>query len=72
MHSMYQMARNIGVELNLAVDKINSISPNFIPPTFNTSIKNSRCLHSSKCIFEYHIFELVSLHKFVRSNKHIS
>ena len=29
------MAGNIGVELDLAVDEINHVSPNFIPPTFN-------------------------------------
>ena len=36
------MAGNIGVELNLAVGKINCVSPNHIPPTFNmcTCIKN--------------------------------
>ena len=35
------LTRNIGVELNLAVDKINHVSPNYIPPTFNTCIKTS-------------------------------
>ena len=35
------MATNIGVELNLAVGKINHVSTNFISPTFNTCIKNS-------------------------------
>ena len=37
--SLYSMAGNIGMELNLAVGKINGVSPNFIPPTFNTCIK---------------------------------
>ena len=37
--SLYHMAGNIGMELNLAVGKINGVSPNFIPPTFNTCIK---------------------------------
>ena len=32
------MAGNIGVELNLSVGKTNPISPNFIPPTYNTCI----------------------------------
>ena len=45
----YGMARNIGVEQNLAVGEINHVSPNFILPTFNTCIntcsKNSKCLH---------------------------
>ena len=66
--SEYRMARSIGMELNLAVGKINCVPPNFISPTFNTCIKNSRHLYSSKCTFEYHSFEQVSLHKFVRSN----
>ena len=33
------------MELNLAVDEINRMSPNFIPPQFNTCIKNFKCLH---------------------------
>ena len=34
------MAGNIGMELNLVVDKIiNCVLPNFIPPTFNTVLK---------------------------------
>ena len=37
------MAENIGMELNLAVGKINHVLPNFIPPTFY--IKDSKCLH---------------------------
>ena len=36
----YCVARNIGVELNLAVGEINCVSPNFIPPTFNTCLKH--------------------------------
>ena len=33
------MARNIGMELTLVVDKIKyGVSPNFIPPTFNPCI----------------------------------
>ena len=35
------MVRNIDVELNLTVVTINHVSPNFIPPTFNTCIINS-------------------------------
>ena len=42
------MAGIICVELNLALGKINDVSPNFIPPTFNIFIKNSRHLHSLK------------------------
>ena len=34
----YHMARNLGMELNLVVCKINDLSPNFIPPTYNTCI----------------------------------
>ena len=39
------MAGSIGMELNLAVGKINCVSPNLVLPTFNTCIKNSKCLH---------------------------
>ena len=46
----YHMARIICMELNLAVGKINGMSPNFIPLTFNICIKNSRHLHSLKYI----------------------
>ena len=35
------MVRNIGMEINLTVVRINRVSPNFIPPTFNTCIINS-------------------------------
>ena len=35
----YCMAGSIGMELNLAVGKINCMSPNFVLPTFNTCIK---------------------------------
>ena len=35
------MVRNIGVELNLTVVRINHMFPDFIPPTFNTCIINS-------------------------------
>ena len=38
-------SRNIDVELNLAVGKINFVSPNFIISTFITCIKNFKCLH---------------------------
>ena len=38
---LYRMAANIGVELNLVFGNISRVSPNFIPPTFNTCIKNS-------------------------------
>ena len=34
------MVRNIGMKLNLTVVTINHVSPNFIPPTFNTCIIN--------------------------------
>ena len=48
----YHMVGNIGVELNLVVGKINRVSPDFVSSTFNTSIKNSKCLHLiSKYIF---------------------
>ena len=36
----YCIARNIGVKLNLAVGKINRALLYFIPPTFDTYIKN--------------------------------
>ena len=36
---------NSGVELNLVVDEINCVLLNFIPPTSNTCIKNSKCLY---------------------------
>ena len=36
---LYRMAANIGVKLNLVFGKISCVSPNFIPPTFNTYIK---------------------------------
>ena len=39
------MAGSNGVELNLAVGKINHLLTNFIPPTIKTCIKNSRHLH---------------------------
>ena len=42
---LYRIAENIDMELNFMVGKINHVSPNFILPTFNTSIKNSKCLH---------------------------
>ena len=37
---LYSMpySQNVGVELNLAVGKINFVLPNFIPLTFNTCI----------------------------------
>ena len=38
-------SRNINVELNLAVGKINFVLPNFISSTFSACIKNSKCLH---------------------------
>ena len=38
------MARNIGVELNLAVGKINCVA--------NIATKNSKLLHLLKCAFE--------------------
>lgn len=34
------MAENIGMKLNMAVGRINLVSPNFDPPTFNRYIKN--------------------------------
>ena len=44
---MYSISysRNIDVELNLTVGKINFVLPNFTPSTFNTCIKHSKCLH---------------------------
>ena len=33
------MAGKIGMELNLVVGKIDFVSPNFTPPTFNTCDK---------------------------------
>ena len=42
------MAGNIDVELNLVVGENKHVLPNFILPTFNTSIKNSKCLHFNK------------------------
>ena len=36
---------NIDMELNLSAEKINFVLPNFIPATFGTCIKNSKCLH---------------------------
>ena len=33
------MARSIGMELNLAIGKINNVSSNFIPSTFYNCIK---------------------------------
>ena len=47
------MAENIGMELNLAVGKINPGLPSFIPPTFYTA--NSGCLITF--IEVHHIFE---------------
>ena len=50
---VYCMARNIGMKLNLAVDKIISVldSPNSIPPKFIPGIQNSKRIHLiSKCI----------------------
>ena len=35
----YCIAKNIDMELNLVVGKINYVLPNFILPTFNTCIK---------------------------------
>ena len=35
------MVRNIGMELNLTVVRINHVSAYFIPITFNTCIMNS-------------------------------
>ena len=46
------MAGNIGVELNLAVGKINHVSLNFIPPTFNTCIETlGAYMYLLKCIY---------------------
>ena len=41
------MDRNIGMELSLAVGKINGVSSNFIPSNFNTSLhyKTLNALH---------------------------
>ena len=36
------MAGNIGVGLNLVVDKINCVSPNFISPIFDGCIVQAR------------------------------
>ena len=52
------MTRNIGVELNLVVDKINHVSSNYIPPTFNTCIKTS--IEAIKCCQYYLIIPLLS------------
>ena len=40
----YYIVRNIGMELNLVVDKINSVSPNFVPTTSDTSLKTLNTL----------------------------
>ena len=44
---MYSITYNsiTDVELNLVVGKINFVLPNFIPTTFSTWIKSSKCLH---------------------------
>ena len=41
----YHITRNIVVELNLVVGKINCVSPSFILSTFNDCVKNSKRLH---------------------------
>ena len=50
------MARNIVIELNLAVGKINCVSPNFIPPTFNTCNKSSIIVTLPNLILNQTIF----------------
>ena len=64
------MARNIGMELNLAADKINQVSSNFIPPTLILILVLkviARHLHLPEYIFEYQVFEKMFLHKFLKS-----
>ena len=46
------MVRNIGMELNLAVGRINRVPPNLVSPTFNIGIRR---LYSLKYTFEYRI-----------------
>ena len=59
---------NIDMELNLAAGKINFVLPNFIPSTFSTCIKNSKCLHFNiKAFFELHKYYTMSLHNFSKS-----
>ena len=51
---IYHMARNTGaqgMQLHLAVGKINGTSKEFILPKFNTFIKTFTCLHLLKCMF---------------------
>ena len=62
--------QNIGVELNLLVGEINSVLLHFILKHLILALINSSQLHSSN--FEYHVFEWLSFHKFIRSNKCIS
>ena len=58
---------NIGMELNLVIGKINHMSQNFIPPTFNTCIKTLG-IYTFWSVFEYHVFEWnMCLHKFLAS-----
>ena len=54
------MARNTGaqgMQLHLAVGKINGTSQEFILPKFNTFIKTFTCLHLLKSILQMHVFE---------------
>ena len=65
---LYHMARNIGMELTSAVEKVNCVPSNFIPPTFNVCVENSRCLCSLECAtFLSRTCPLVQVLRFITS-----